>query len=138
MPISNYCSVLQTVYEILTNIYETFAVRLTDCSTVIESCDVYAVVARLQFYHKEVQGPSSTGSLPLTEAPSNCVHFWLCIHMHFKTLNACLPPPAPGESDSCSYFCPRWTLTFIIIHFRQQSFLKFLVFVTHAINPLDY
>lgn len=68
MPISNYCSILQTVYEILTNIYETFAVRLTDCSTVIESCDVYAVVARLQFYHK-VQGPSSTGSLPLTQRP---------------------------------------------------------------------
>jgi len=32
-----------------------------------ESCDVYAVLVRLQLYHKEVQGPSSTGSLPLTQ-----------------------------------------------------------------------
>lgn len=60
---------LQTVYNILTNIYETFAIRLTDWYTVIESCDVCAVMVRLQLYHKEVQGPSSTGSLPLTQWP---------------------------------------------------------------------
>lgn len=95
---------LQTVWKILGNIYETFAVRLTDCSSVIESCDIHAVVGGLLLYHK-AQSPSSTASLPLTQlTPSNCVHLWLCIYISKHQILTFLPPPE--ESDSCSYFFP--------------------------------
>lgn len=60
-----------------------------------------------------------------TMGPSNCVYFWFFIHMHFKTLDACFLPPTHGESYSCSYICPRWTLTYNIIHLRQQCLKSF-------------
>lgn len=110
--ISNYYCICRQYKK---NIYETFAIRLTDCSSVIESCDSHAVVGGLLLYHKP-QSPSSTASLPLTQmTPSNCVHFWLCIHMHFRTPNTHLPSTT-WRVWFLLMLLSRGTLSFTIIH----------------------
>lgn len=99
------CINFKSLLYLQTIIHETFAIRLTDCSSVIESCDSHAVVGGFLLYHKP-QSPSSTASLQLTQMTlSNCVHFWSVYTCILKHQMLIFPPPPEG-SDSCSYFFP--------------------------------